>query len=137
MQDKHERVFEMEAKMVTQLLNDFQHLETEAANETVDRFETILGKCNKQGVITTERQQQRMLLSRPNQRYMYLKKTFQHANIKPSLASLFAKMRDDDMGYHKTVVAPTHGSAAFAEVVEARKKSCGLNQQTSAQGHTR
>ena len=110
----------MEAELVNQLLNDFQHLEIESADTTIDRFEKILGRCNQQGVAVTERQKQRMLLSRPNQRYMYLKKNFEHADVKPSLASLYAKMRDDDMEHKKSDAAPLRGSATFAKAVEAR-----------------
>ena len=120
LQDKHMRVSEMEAELVTQLVNDFQHLEIESADTTIDRYEKILARCNQQGVILTERQKQRMLLSRPNQRYLYLKKNFQHADVKPGLASLYAKMRDDDMEYQKSDATPLPGSAAFAEAVEAR-----------------
>ena len=61
-----------------------------------------------------------MLLTRPNQRYLYVKKNLQHADVKPSLASLFAKMRDDGMEHKKSDVAPLLGLAAFKEAVEAK-----------------
>ena len=39
LQEKNERISEMEAEVVQQLLNSFLHVETESANETIDRFE--------------------------------------------------------------------------------------------------
>ena len=61
-----------------------------------------------------------MLLSKPNERYNYLKKNFQHAEVKPSLASLYASMRDDDTEHQKTNQAPVSGSAAFLNAVTAQ-----------------
>ena len=84
LKEKYERVSEMEAEVVQQLLKDFQHVKTGSADETIDRFEKIFERCHQQGVPATERHQQRMLLSKPNERYIYLKKKFQYAEFKPS-----------------------------------------------------
>ena len=78
--EKYERVSEMEAENVQQLLNDFQHIETESADDTIDKFEQIIERCHQQGVPATELQQQRIFLSKPNDRYIYLKKNFHHSN---------------------------------------------------------
>ena len=43
-----------------------------------------------------------MLPSKPNERHIYLKKKNQHTEVKPSLASLYASMRDDDTEHQKT-----------------------------------
>ena len=61
-----------------------------------------------------------MLLSKPNDRYIYLKKNFQHSEVKPSLASLYASMRDDDTEHQKTSQEPVQGSAAFLNAVTAQ-----------------
>ena len=55
LKEKYERVSEMEAEVVQQLLNDFQHVETESADETIDKFEQIVERCHQQGVPATER----------------------------------------------------------------------------------
>ena len=62
----------MKTEVVQQLLDDFQHIETESADETIDRFEQIVEKYHQQGVPATKRQQQRMLLSKLDERYIYL-----------------------------------------------------------------
>ena len=110
----------MEAEVVQHLLCDFQHVETESADETIERFEMIVERCHQQGVPATKRQQQRMWLSKPNERYIYLKKNFQHVEVKPSLASLYASMRDDDTEHQKTNQAPVSGSATFLNAVTAQ-----------------
>ena len=78
LKERYERVSEMEAEVVQQKLNDFQHIETESADGKIYKFEQIVERCHQQGVPATERQQQRMLLSKPNDRYIYLKKNLQH-----------------------------------------------------------
>ena len=62
----------MKTEVVQQLLDDFQHIETESADQTIDRFEKIVEKYHQQGVPATKRQQQRMLLSKLDERYIYL-----------------------------------------------------------------
>ena len=64
----------MEVEVVQQLLNELKHMETESVDETIDRFEQIIERCHQQDVPATERQQQRILLSNPNDRYIYMKK---------------------------------------------------------------
>lgn len=68
---------------------NFQHMETESANETTERYEGIIEKCEKQGVKMEDDIQQRMLLARPNERYNLLKRLTQQAATSPSLHHLF------------------------------------------------
>ena len=56
------------------LLN-FQHLETETADETICRFEAIVERCEHQGVRLYEGEKERALLDQPNDRYERMKKT--------------------------------------------------------------
>ena len=46
LQQKYVRISEMETEVVQQLLDDFQHIETEFADENIDRFEQIVEKYN-------------------------------------------------------------------------------------------
>ena len=50
-------------------LLQFQHVETEIANETIERFEAITEMCAQQGVAVDDRLLERMLLSQPNNCY--------------------------------------------------------------------
>ena len=52
---KYERISKMEAEVLKQQLNDFQHIETKFTNETIDKFELIVENCHQQGVLATER----------------------------------------------------------------------------------
>ena len=101
-----------------QLLN-FQHIETETADQTIQRFEAIVDLCGQQGVAPSELLQQRMLLSRPNARYTYLKKYVQHSDTPTNIQKLFRKMRDDDTD-HQVDLTPLPGSADFLEAVNSQ-----------------
>ena len=59
-----------------------------------------------------------MILSQPNDRYMYLKKSYQHSEVKQDLQDIFCSMRDDDAEYQKSHVTPLLGCAAFADAVK-------------------
>ena len=59
-----------------------------------------------------------MLLSSVNERYNYLHKTYQHADVKLSLEKIFAIMRDDDAEFQKTQKSTPIGSVAFLNAVE-------------------
>ena len=58
-----------------------------------------------------------MILSQPNDRYMYLKKSYQHSKVKQDLQEIFSSMRDDDAEYQKSHATPLPGFAAFADAV--------------------
>ena len=75
----------------------FQHVETEATDETIERYEAIIEKCAQQGVNLDAHMMERMILSQPNERYIYLKKSYQHAAVKQDLQQIFSSMRDDDV----------------------------------------
>ena len=60
----------------------FQQVETETADETITRYEVVIEKCAQQGVATDDLLLERMILSQPNDRYMYLKKSYQHSKVK-------------------------------------------------------
>ena len=95
----------------------FQHVETETADKTITRYEAVVEKCARQGVATDDLLLERMILSQPDDRYMYLKKSYQHSKVKQDLQEIFCSMRDDDAEYQKSHVTPLPGSAAFADAV--------------------
>ena len=95
----------------------FQHVETETADETIERYEAIIEKCAQQGVNPDAQMMERMILSQPNERYTYLKKSYQHAAVKQDLQQIFSSMRDDDAEHQKNHATPLLGSAAFANAV--------------------
>ena len=61
---------------------------------------------------------ERMILSQPNERYTYLKKSYQHAAVKQDLQHIFSSMRDDDVEHQKNHATPLPGSGAFADAVK-------------------
>ena len=97
---------------------NFQHLETESADETISRFEAVVERCQRQGVRMDPDDKERALLDQPNDRYKHLKKTWQHSKDKQSLEELMASMRDDDDDYQRDAAAPA-GSAARVEGYQA------------------
>ena len=106
LQDKFERKTEMAAEAAQLQLLNFQLMETETADQTIERFELVLETCHHQGDPVSDQPQLRMLLARPNDRYLSLKKTHQHISTKPDLDSVFASMRDDDDYYQKSHASP-------------------------------
>ena len=52
---------------------DFTHLEGETANETIERFETLVTTCLDRGVVIDENMKKRMLIKEPAERYHFLK----------------------------------------------------------------
>ena len=44
---------------------EFAHIESEIANEMIERYETTLQKCLDQGVTVDNNMRQRMLIGRP------------------------------------------------------------------------
>ena len=75
LQRKFERITEMVAREANRALITFQHLEIVRANQTIERFEQVLDKCQQQGVPVSEQTKARMLLFSVNERYNYLRKT--------------------------------------------------------------
>ena len=107
----------MERDASQMLLLNFQHMETEAADETIERYEGVIEKCEQQGVKMEDDIQQRMLLATPNERYNLLKRLAQRAATPLSLHDLFQQMRDDDAEYLLTT-SPKPGAAALAEAIK-------------------
>ena len=127
LQQKFARRSEMGQEAAQMALLQFQHVETETANETIERFEAITEKCAQQGVAVDDHLLERMLLSQPNDRYTYLKKSYQHSKVKQDLQELFSSMRDDDADYQRNHAPPALGSAAFADAIkEAIKENAEL-----------
>ena len=60
---------------------------------------------------------ERMILSQPNERYTYLKKSYQNAAVKQDLQQIFSSMRDDDAEHQKNHVTPLLVSTTFADAV--------------------
>ena len=118
LQQKFARRSEMGQEAAQMALLHFQHVETETADETITRYEAVIEKCAQQGVHTDDLLLERMILSQPNDRYMYLKKSYQHSKVKQDLQEIFSFMRDDDAEYQKSHATPLHGSAAFADAVK-------------------
>ena len=79
----------MERDVTKMLLLNFQHIETESTDETVERYEGVIEKCEQRGVKMEGDIHQRMLLARPNERYNLLKRLTQQAATSPSLHHLF------------------------------------------------
>ena len=62
LKEKIERRSEAEAKASFMLFLDFAHLESETANEMIERYETALQNCLDQGVTVDVNMRQRMLI---------------------------------------------------------------------------
>ena len=75
LQQKFARKSEMGKSAAQKALLNFQHLETETADETICRFEVVVERCEQQGVRIYDDQLERALLDQPNERYEHLKKT--------------------------------------------------------------
>ena len=86
----------MEVEIARPQSLEFQHVESETANETIERFEHVIEYCSNQDV-DMQYEHGRVLLERPNDLYKYLKNNFQHAADILDMALLQKSMRDDDM----------------------------------------
>ena len=77
---------------------DFAHIESETANEMIDRYETALQNCLDQGVVVEINMRSQMLIGRPAERYKFLKHNYLLAIVanKPDLEALKAQLRDID-----------------------------------------
>ena len=63
LREKFERRSEAEAEAAFMLFLDFAHVESETANEMIERYETTLQNCLDQGVTVDNNMRQRMLTS--------------------------------------------------------------------------
>ena len=91
LREKIERRSEAEAATAFMLLLDFAHIESETANEMIERYETTLQNCLDQGVLVDNNMRQRMLIGRPAERYKFLKQNYLLAT-KPNLDELKAQL---------------------------------------------
>ena len=103
LQEKFERKSEAEAETAHMRFLDFAHVEGESANDTIERFETIVKKCEDQDVVLHEHMIRRMLIGRPAAKYRFLKHNYLLAPVatQPNLATLKAQLRDIDNELHK------------------------------------
>ena len=103
LREKIERRSEAEAEIAFMLFLDFAHVESETANEMIERHETTLHNFLDQGVLVEKNMQQRMLIGRPAERYKFLKQNYLLATAatKPNLDAQKAQLRDIDSDYRK------------------------------------
>ena len=101
---------------------DFAHLESETADELIERYETALQRCTDEGVALDPNTRLRMLLGRPAERYKFFKQNFMltEAATRPGLEVLKAQLRDIDAEYRKPLPSVKtkagQGHRAAAEV---------------------
>ena len=117
LQEKFERKSRAEFSSAQLELLNFQHQEAETADATIERYEGVIEHCQQQGVPTPDDLLQQMLLARPNDRYLTLKKIIQRSKDTMDLEDIYSGMRDDDSEYQSTHASPRPGTAAFAEAV--------------------
>ena len=105
LREKFERQSEAQAEACFMLFLDFTHIESETANETIERYETSLQNCLDQGVNVDVPTRQRMLIGRPSERYKFLKQNYLLATAanKPDLEALKAQLRDIDSDHRKAL----------------------------------
>ena len=131
LREKFERRSEAEAETAQMSLLDFAHREGETANETIDRFESVVTICQDQGVVVDENLQKRMLLARPADRYSFLKQSYLLAPIasRPDLVGLKAQIRDIDAEFQKSnsgkVNRPGQANRAETEAAWSQGSSSG------------
>ena len=70
LQEKFERRSKAEFSAAQLELLSFEHQESQSANETIERYEMIIERCQQQGVPAPDDLLQQMLLARPNDRYL-------------------------------------------------------------------
>ena len=145
LREKFERRSEAEADSSQMKLLEFAHKEDETANEMIDRFETVVAVCLEQGVLADETLQRRMLLSRPAERYAYLKQSYLLAPLRsrPDLVGLKAQLRDIDSEFQKSNSVKTgkvgqanraEGESAWSQASGAARNSDRGSGRFSARG---
>ena len=75
------RKSKMEKEAAHMALLQFEHIETESANDTISRFEALVQKCRQQEVTTDNELVERMFLSKPNERCTFIKNNYMHSAI--------------------------------------------------------
>ena len=74
-------------------------------------------KCRQQEVKIDDELLERMLLSRPNERYNFVKNNYLHSAVQQDLEHIFSSLCDVDFEFQRKEKTPSAGSASFAEVV--------------------
>ena len=123
------RKSKMEKEAAHMALLQFEHIETESANDTISRFEALVQKCRQQEVTTDNELLERMFLSKPNERYTFIKNNYMHSAVQQNLQQIYSSLRDLDSDFQKREKMPSAGSAAFAEAVRVE-----VERQTAATG---
>ena len=118
LQQRFARRSEIGASSAQKALLNFQHQESESADETIRRFEAVVEKCDQQGVRMYPEAKERALLDQPNERYKALKKSWQYSRgEKATLEELMHQMRDEDEEYQRDATPPS-GSVARVEMFQ-------------------
>ena len=113
---KYARKSKTEAESAHMTLQ-FEYIETETAEVTITRFQLMVLKCRQQDVKKDDELLKRMLLSRPNERYSFIKNNYLHSAVQQDLGQIFSSLRDVDFEFQRKEKTPSAGSAAFAEAV--------------------
>ena len=135
LREKSERRSEAEAETAFMLFLDFAHIESETANEMIERYETTLQNCLDQGVVVDNDMRQRTLIGRLAERYKFLKQNYLLANTatKPNLDALKAQQRDIDSDYRKpnfgVKTKAGHGHRAKIEAKWGKKSNSGSDKR--------
>lgn len=124
---KYARKSKMEAEAAHMALLQFEHVDTETAEDTISRFEAIVFKCKQQSIKTDGELLERMFLSRPNQRYNFIRDNYLHSAVQQNLDQIFTSVRDIDLRYQREERTPPAGTAAFMEAVRVE-----VEKQTAA-----
>ena len=134
LRENFERRSEAQAETAHMKFLDFTHLESETANETIERFETLVTTCLDQGIVIDENMKKRMLIGRPAERYQFLKQNYLLAPVatKPDLPALKAQIRDIDSEFQK-VNAGSKNKAGQANRAEEANWSQGSTSGGSKQ----
>ena len=105
-------------------LLQFEHVETETAEDTISRYQVVILKCRQQDVEMKYDLLERMFLSQPNGRYMFLRNNYLHSAVK-NLNKMYASLKDVNTEYQNRNKTPPAETAAFMEAlrVEAEKQT--------------
>ena len=96
---KYARKSKMEAEAAHMALLQFEHIETETAEEAITRFQAMVLKCRQQDVKIADELLERMLLSRPNERYSFIKNNYLHSTVQQDLEQICSSLRDVDFEF--------------------------------------
>ena len=103
---KYQRKSKMEAETAHMALLQFEHIETETADDTITRFQAMVLKCRQQEVKTDDELLERMLLSRPNERYSFIKNNYLHSAVQQDLEQIRSSLRDVDFEFQRKEKTP-------------------------------